>query len=147
MGTVYGVNRTLKRTGTVNTIDPQVQGQDIKWVYDSYEASSLADASIIELGGIDLPVGARIVDWIIDHDALSGDITLEFGTKEDDNEFMTSAACTSADKKNFTDDGVAASLGFEILSGDGQTLIITTSGGTAATGTIKIAVAYVGIGA
>ena len=147
MATVYGVARTLKRTGTVNTIDPQIMGQDVKWVYDSYEASALASGSIIELFGLDLPAKARIVDWIIDHDDLGGDAELEFGTSETAAEFMAQTACTSADKKNFTDDGVAASLGFEITEGDGQTLIITHSGSSGATGTIKVAVAYVGIGA
>jgi len=141
MGTVYGVNRTLKRTGTVNTIEPEIMGATVKWLYDSYEAAALASGSVIELGGLDLPAEARIVDWIIDHDALA-DVTLKFGTKADDDEFMAATSAASADKKNFTDDGIAASLGFEIASGDGQTLIITTSGASAATGTIKVAVAY-----
>ena len=146
MASVYGVARTLKRTGTVNTIDPQIQGASIKWVYDSYEAAALASGSTIELFGMDLPAGARIVDWIIDHDALST-VDLEFGTKDDVDEFMASTSCASADKKNFTDDGVAASLGFEITEGDGQKLVITNSGASAATGTIKVAVAYTDIGA
>jgi hypothetical protein len=86
------------------------------------------------------------VDWIIDHDALGGDAHLLFGTSADTDEFMTAKTAVAADKKNYTDDGVSASLGFEIEEGDGQTLIITTSGATAATGTIKVAVAYVARG-
>lgn len=143
MGTVYGVNRTLKNTGTVNTIEPEVNGNGVKWIFDSYEASALAAGSVIQLFGQDLPAEARIVDWIIDHDALAGAaLTLQFGTLADPNGFMAEANSFAADKKNFTDDGVAASLGFEIEAGDGQTLTITTSGSTA-TGTIKVAVAYV----
>jgi hypothetical protein len=146
MATVYAVNRTLKNTGTVNTIDPEDQGAKVKWVYDEYEASALAEGSVIELFGIDLPVGARIVDWIIDADALST-VTLSFGTSADADEFLAlKATANTADKFNYTDDGVAASLGFEIEEGDGQTLIITTSGPSAATGTIKVAVAYVAKG-
>lgn len=142
MATVYGVNRTLKNTGTVNTIEPELLGGKVRWVYDEYECSSTAGGTIIELGGIDLPPEARVVDWIIDHDAL-GITSLCFGTKADDDEFMAYATGVAADKKNFTDDGVAASLGFEIAEGTGQTLIITLSGATAASGTIKVAVAYV----
>jgi len=142
MATVNGVNRTLKDAAGVNTIEPEVQGGKVRWLFDSYEASSLASGSVIELFGEDLPAEARIVDWIIDHDAL-GTVTLAFGTSADDNEFMTQTSCSGADKKNFTDDGVAASLGFEIASGDGQTLIITNTGASAASGTIKVAVAYV----
>ena len=145
MATVYGVNRTLKRTGTVNTIEPELNGGLVKWVFDEYEASGLAAGSIIELFGQDLPAEARIVDWIIDHDALDCP-DIRFGTKEDDNEFLDSTDFTGADKKSFTDDGVAASLGFEIIKGDGQTLILTTTGATAAGGTIKVAVAYVAKG-
>jgi len=143
MADVYGVNRTLKRAAQVNTIEPEVLSGKVRWLYDSYEAASLAGDSVIKLFGQDLPAEARIVNWIIDHDALAGDCHLEFGTSADADEFMESVDCTSADKKNFIDDGVAASLGFEIESGDGQTLVITTSGATAASGTIKVAVAFV----
>jgi len=143
MATVYGVNRTLKRAAQINTIEPEVMSGKVRWIYESYEAASLATGSVIELFGQNLPAEARIVDWIIDHDTLSGDYHLEFGTSEDADEFMAKADCSSADKKNFTDDGVAASLGFEIASGDGQTLVITTSGASSASGTIKVAVAFV----
>ena len=143
MATVYGVNRTLKNTGTVNTIDPEVQGAPVRWVYDEYTAAALAGTSVIELGGIDLPAGARIVDWIIDHAQLAPSASaICFGTLEDDNEFMAYTASTAADKKNFTDDGIASSLGFEILAGTGQTLCITYSGASTGTGSIKVGVAY-----
>ena len=49
MATVYGVNRTLKRTGVVNTIAPELQGSKVKWAYDEYEASAVAGATIIQL--------------------------------------------------------------------------------------------------
>lgn len=142
MATVYGVNRTLKNTGAVNTIEPELQGGRVKWLYDEYEASALATGSTIELFGQDLPAEARIVDWIIDHDKLA-DVSLIFGTSADIDEFMTSTSAAAADRKNLTDDGVASTLGFEIEAGAGQTVIITTTGASAATGTIKVAIAYV----
>ena len=123
-----------------NLIEPEQAGAKVKWVYDEYEASALAAGSVIEVCP-DLPAEARIVDWIIDHDALST-VKLKLGTKASDAVLMAFTDCAAADKKNFTDDGVAASLGYEIAAGDGQTLIITTSGPSAAGGTIKVAVAY-----
>jgi len=141
--TVRGVNNTLINAPTApNEIDPEMVGAKVKWIYDSYEASALAANAVIAFGP-KLPAGARIVDWIIDHDALAGAaVTFRFGTLEDDDEFMTDTDCFAVDKKNMTDDGVTAQLGFEITAGDGQTLIITTSGASAANGTIKVAVAY-----
>jgi len=145
MATVYGVNRTLKRTGTANTIAPELCGASVKWVYDSYEASTLAVDTGIQVFGVNIPVGARVVDWIIDHDALDT-AAITFGTVEDPDEFMTITDATGADKKNFTDDGVAASLGFTIVAGatvgNGQICVITNSGGTTTSGTIKVALCY-----
>jgi len=142
MADVYGVNRTLKRTGTVNTIEPEINGGVVKWLYESYEASALAADSTIVLFGQDLPAEARIVDWVIDHDALDCP-GLTFGTSDSKASLMAAADATAANKLNMTDDGVAAGLGVEIVAGSGQTLVIHTTGATAATGTIKVAVSYV----
>ena len=141
MATVYGVNRTkIRAMSPVNLLEPEQTGAKVKWVYDEYVTAALAAGSIIEVCP-NLPDEARIVDWIIDHDALA-DVSLRFGTSADDDEFMANVSCASAGKKNFTSNGISLSLGFEIESGDGQTLIITTAGPSAATGTIKVAVAY-----
>lgn len=146
MATVYGVNRTLKNTGTVNTIAPAVNGAGVRWVFDTYEASALAIGSVIELFGINLPIGSQIVDWVIDHDDLQNSMTLAFGTNDDDDCLMTATTCGgSADKKNMTDDGVSSALGLEIDSADDQTLILTTGTGIA-TGTIKVGVCFVAPG-
>jgi hypothetical protein len=142
MAYVLGVNRTLKDAGAVNSIEPELVGGRVKWVYEEYEASAMAIATPLKLFGIDIPAESRIVDWIIDHDAL-GVTHFRFGTLSDDDVFMVNTAGVSADKKNMTDDGVAASLGYEVTAGDDQTFIITLSGATAGSGTIKVAVAYV----
>lgn len=146
MATVYGVNRTLIEAGGPASIEPEMTGGLVKWIYDEYEASALAVGSVIEVCK-DLPAEARIVDWIIDHDQLAPSATtIAFGTNADFDEFMVHTATTAADTKNMTDDGVDSTLGFEIEAGDGQTLIITYSGTSTGTGTIKVGVAYVAKG-
>lgn len=142
MAQVYGVQRTLKRTGTANTIEPELMGGVVKSLIEVYEASSLAADSIILLFGQDLPAEARIIDWIIDTDALdcSG---LTFGTLTDKAVFMAAKDHTSATKSNYQNDGVADSLAHEIVAGSGATLVLHTTGATSAGGTITVVVTYV----
>lgn len=142
MATYYGTNRTLIDAGTApNSVEPEMNGAVVHWVYDEYAAVALAGTSVVYFGP-DLPAEARIVDWIIDLDSLNTASNIKFGTVADDDEFMAYKSGASADKFNYTDDGVAGSLGFEIASGTGQTLCITYSGTSTATGTIRVAVAY-----
>ena len=148
MGDVYGVNRTLKRTGTANTIEPEVNGGVVKWIYETYVAEALAAGSVIKLFSQDLPAEARIVDWMIDHDALQADsdVTLAFGTNASAAALMAATTCAAANKLALLDDGAAGSLGYELSAGTGQILQLTTSspgGDSAATGTIRVGVAYV----
>ena len=145
MAYVYGVNRTLKRTGTVNTIEPELQGGVVRCIKEEYTfLTTEAAADVIKLFGQDLPAEARIVDWKIDHGDLANNRTLSFGTLADDDEFMVATDCgAAADKKNMTDDGVDGALGFEIASGDGQTLTLTLGGGAAAAVKVIVCVFYV----
>ena len=142
MGSVYGVNRTLKRTGTVNTIEPEMQGGVVKTLIDTYEASSLAADSTIVLFGQDLPAEARIIDWVIDADAndISG---LTFGTIDSQAALMAAVDNTGADMFCMKINGVSATAGHEIVKGSGQTLVLHTTGGTVGTGTLKVIVTYV----
>lgn len=138
---VYGVNRTkVEAMSPSNLLDPQEAGGVVRWFYDSYEAAALASGQVIGMC-CDLPLNYRMVDWVIDHDALGSAVTLKFGTVEDDDEFMTATACSAADKKNMTDDGVAQAVGFkgdtEVAAAEKTKLIITV-GGAAATGTILL---------
>ena len=144
MANVYGVNRTLFNTGTVNTIEPEENGGKLKWIFDEYTfLTTEAAADVIKLFGQDLPAEARIVDWIIDHGDLENNRTLSFGTLEDADEFMTATDCgAAADKKSLLDDGIDGSLGFEIASGDGQTLTLTLGGGAAAAVKVIVGVCY-----
>ena len=149
MGTKYGVNKTLQNTGTVNTIEPELVGGAVKWVYDSYTFDGVVTtADVIHLMGCILPAEARIVDWIIDCGALGGSCTLEFGTAADADEFMTATNLGSAAVKSLSNgNGIASSLGFEIASGDGQIPMLTVGAGTPAdTIVVKVAIAYVAKG-
>jgi len=149
MGTKYGVNKTLYRTGSVNTIEPELVGGVVKWVYDSYTFDGVVTtADVIHLMGCLLPAEARIVEWIIDCGALGGACELAFGTLADDNEFMaTHAIATAAVHSMANGDGIAGSLGFEIAAGDGQIPTLTLAAGTpTAAIVVKVGIAYVAKG-
>lgn len=147
MGTSYGVNKTLANTGAVNTIEPELMGGVVRWVYDSFTFDGVVTTGeIIRLMGCLLPAEARIVDWIIDCGALGGSCTLEFGTLEDPNEFMDAKNCGSAAVASMGNgDGIAGSMGFEIASGNGQVPTLVIGGGTPTNAiVVKVGIAFVG---
>lgn len=147
--TFYGVNKTLKNTGTVNTIEPEMQGGVVRCLYDSYvTVGTETTGDLIELGGLLLPAEARIVGWMVDCGALGGSCTLTLGTKADTDEFLTATNFGSAAKKSMANgDGIASSLGFEIASGDGQHVQMLVGAGTlAASITVLVTILYVAKG-
>lgn len=149
MATFYGVNKTLKNTGTVNTIEPEMQGGVIRCLYDSYTTvGTETTADLIEMGGLELPAEARIIGWILDCGALGGSCTLTLGTEADTDEFMTATNLGSAAVKSLAGgNGIASSLGFEIASGTGQQVQMLVGAGTlAASIPIKVAIYYVAKG-
>ncbi len=142
MATVYGVQKTIIRaSGGAAALVPKgaVDGR-LGVMVDSYEAAALAGASQINLGDL-LPVGARVVDVILFTDALGGDVTVDVGDAADDDRYMAAEDASSAIAEKHTDliDGVDYVIG--TTSGDNQ-VSITTSGGTTATGTIKVVMIY-----
>uniref|UniRef100_A0A6M3LG73 Uncharacterized protein n=1 Tax=viral metagenome TaxID=1070528 RepID=A0A6M3LG73_9ZZZZ len=152
MATVYGVNRTLARTGTVNTIDPEEIGSDVKWLYETYTfLTTEAAGDIIQMGAIDIPVGARIVDWVMDHGDLANNRTLSLGFAGTGLAAVLMAATdcgAAADKKNMTDDGVSLSTGYEITDvTDGGKVILTLAGGAAAAVQVRLMIRFVCKGA
>ena len=144
--TFKGVNRTLKDTPNIaNRMAQGLYDGRVKIMYDSYEADgSEVSTDIIEMGP-KLPIGATIIDVILDTDALGGNATLTVG------DYESAARYISA-----TDHGAAAlvtrmdSIGgrmYEIdettpgaTSSDRQ--IIITVGVSAITGTIKLVTLY-----
>jgi len=140
MSAVKGVNKTIQDAVTPATLlAPEVIGSKEHVIYDEYEAAGLEAASTITLP--EVPLGAMITDWIIDHDALGSSVTLKFGTVASDAVFMAAAASASAGKKYYQSNGVAASLGYRCDSATKCQPVITTAG-AAATGTIKVMIKY-----
>jgi len=147
MATLYGVNRTLLRTGTVNTIDPELVGAPVRVAIGTYTfLTTEAAADIIQLCGIDLPKGARILNWIMDHGDLANNRTLSlgFGSTGDAAVLMSATDCgAAADQKSLQDDGVDASLGYEIDGEDDAGIpILTLAGGAAAAVAVTVAIFY-----
>ena len=140
-----GVNKTkLDAMSPSNQLDPEVYNGKEFVIYDEYTAAALDASSVIDLP--DLPLGAMVTDWIIDHAALGSGTTFKFGTYNDDDCFMADAASTSAAKKTYTGNGVASSLGYRCdakASGTEKTkLKITLGAGGAATGSIKVMIKF-----
>ena len=102
---------------------------------DSYEAAALAAGTIVIA---DLPVGAKVQEIVVYHDAL-GAITLDIGDSTDASRYIAAPASVAA-AGAFTNDTVD---GFNYVIGtnaDDNLILLTNSG--AATGTIKTAVKY-----
>lgn len=145
MATVYGVNRTLANTPEgSNIMDPGVQAGKLRTMMDTYEASAIGAGTIIEMGQY-LPKGARVLEVCLTTDALGGSVELFVGDKEDDDRYITSTACNTAnqvlrlnaiDGRQYEVDETTATA-----TGTDRQIIITTAG-AAATGTIKLEVTY-----
>ena len=138
MATVSGVNYTKVTTTPVDHILPRDAHGRVRVQYDTYEASSLADPSTIQL--FKMPADARVIDFKIWHDALASSTTLAFGDADDPDRFMAAASSASA--------GIMIPLigkidGFAGYTYSAETLLSITTGGAAATGTIHAYVMYV----
>ena len=136
MATVYGNNFTnITATPAVNADSSQWSGK-LRVQYDSYEASSLADASTISVAK--LPKGAVVYEVIVHHDALGAGVTLAVGDSSDADRYITATAAATAGKIVMSEDGAIGGFGYEQTA---ETDIIITNA-NAATGTIKVAVFY-----
>ncbi len=143
MSAVKGVNKTLADSQeTAARIPKGQQDGRVKVMYDTYEASALEIGSTIKMGA-KLPLGATILEVILDTDNLQNNTTLAVGDAE------SAARYISA-----TDHGAAALITrLDTIAGRGyvidettpsttdRQIVITTAAG-AATGTIKLIVLY-----
>ena len=138
MSAVIGVNATKIAAGGIsNQLAKGTYDARVKCIVDSYEAAALASNSTITVGGT-LPAGARVQDVVITFDALA-DVTLLVGDSADPNRYIDESAATAKQMHTEFADGVDYVVG--TASGDNQ-VIITNTGVSAATGTIKIAIYY-----
>ena len=115
----------------------EAHGRKRVW-YDTYEAASLASGSDITFAR--LPKGATIYNVKLMCDALGSSVTLDVGDSADADRYITATAAASAGVISMHNDGAIGGVGFEQTA---ETDILITTGGAAATGTIKCMVFYV----
>ena len=138
MATVSGVNYTKITTTPVDHILPRDAHGRVRVMYDTYEASALADPSTIQL--FKMPADARVIDFKIWHDALATSTTLALGDADDPDRFMAAASSASA--------GIMVPLigkidDFAGYTYSAETVVSLTMAGAAATGTIHAYIIYV----
>ena len=150
MATVYSAQRTNSRaTPAVMNQANELSGR-VRIAYGTYEASSLAAASVIEM--FILPDGARLVQGNLAYDALGSGTTLSVGYAAHTNAAGTAvsaaaaahkaaAASTSAQKVDVLAT-IALGSGTETDANENGVAITVTNAGTA-TGSIELTIMYV----
>jgi len=150
MATVYSAQRTNSRaTPAVMNQANELSGR-IRVAYGTYEASSLAAASEIEM--FVLPDGARLVQGNLAYDALGSGTTLSVGYAAHTNAagtavsaaaaaYKAAAASTSAQKVDVLAT-IALGSGTETDTNEDGVAITVTNAGTA-TGSIELTIMYV----
>ena len=138
MATVYGVNRTKALDPkSTNTIVGGLIGGKVRVMSDSYEASSLASGSVIEVGHT-LPVGATVLRVEVACDAL-GSATIDVGDADDTNRYLSAQSVASAALLvNDETDGVGYTT-----DGTDDTQVIITTASASITGTLRVNIYYV----
>jgi len=139
MADVKGVNNTIADAPAPSSVlDGGQLGGNVKVMYDSYEADSLASGSTIEVGK-ELPAGARVLGINLYNDALGTGVTLAVGDSDDADRYLAAASAASAGK---LEANLADGIGYAIGTNDGDNQVLITTGGAAATGTIKAVILY-----
>lgn len=138
MASVKGVNITnLDATPPVVPEANEWHGR-LRVQQDSYEASSLASGSDITVAR--LPKGARVHEIVVMADALGSGVTIAVGDGDSSARFIAATAMNTANKAiKLSADGKIAGIGHKYTS---ETDLLLTTGGAAATGTIKAQVFY-----
>ena len=124
--------------GLSNQAAAGVQDARVKLMIDTYEADSTADGTTIVMGRT-LPEGARLQEIILAYDALASGVYVTVGDSASASRYISYQSATAAAVKRITAiDGLDYAVG--TAANDG--IIIVTTSGAAATGTIKLAVLY-----
>jgi len=141
MANYYGVNKTKTLTPTgENIVSAGDLGGRVRVMYDSYEAAGEAAGSIIYMGQ-KLPVGARVLEVILAHDAV-GSATIKVGDIDDDDRYIAASSVSSAGILGMDEAALVDGLGYEVDGDNDQDIILTTAS-AAITGTLKLIVYYV----
>lgn len=144
MATVNAVNYALGSTpyGT-NIIDASLQGGKVRFIYDYYEAASLATATTINVAR--LPKGAVVLPLsFIMHDALGSGVTLAVGddddtTAADADRYLAAADAASAGVIQFNDAATCIDKGPYKVQKDCNLTALTA---TEFTGTVRFFIFY-----
>ena len=138
MATVKGVSYTKVTNAPVELILPRDMHGRVRVMYDTYEASALANPSTIQL--LKMPQAARVIDFKIWHDAMGSGTTLAFGDASDIDRFAVAAASTSAGIKVPLIGVIDTFAGYTYTA---ETVVSLTLAGGAGTGTIHAYIMYV----
>lgn len=147
MATVYGVNRTIYNDPKQSdVVDSAINGGVIRYMYDEYEASSLAANDVVQVGD-KLPAGATIVDIIVHFDDLGTGMTLDVGDSDNPDRYLDGVdTATAAGKSSMSGSsgviGPISGVGYVIGTASGDDQIILTNLSASATGTIKVQIIY-----
>ena len=131
MATVKGVSYTKVTNVPVELVLPRDMHGRVRVMYDTYEASALANPSTIQL--FKMPQDARVIDFKVWHDAMGSGTTLAFGDPGDIDRFAAASASTSAGIKVPLIGVIDTFAGYTYTA---ETVVSLTSAGGAATGTI-----------
>jgi len=139
MTAVKGVNVTKYEAGGQgdNAITQGLIASELNVWSDSYEASGLAAASTIEMAN--LPAGAKVHAVFLDWDALGSSRTLAVGDSDDADRYL---AATDASSAGGAVGNLVDGKQYVIGTATDDDEILVTTGGSTATGTIKLTVLY-----
>ena len=138
MATVSGVNYTKQTNTPADMVLPRDSHGRVRVMYDTYEASSLASGSTIQL--FKIPVDARVLDFKIWNDALGSSSTLSLGDAGDIDRLHAATSSASASIMVPLVAKIDTMAGYTYTA---ETLISLTTAGASITGTIHVQLTYV----
>lgn len=140
MSAVIGANRTkYNDPTTTNTLARGLFGGKLRVAVDSYEASTLASGSTIQMGPT-LAVGDKVIAVIMSTDALGTSTTISIGDAASATRYLAATSTQAAVNGAWAIP--ADGMGYTV-TGTSDTIIVLTTGGGNESGTIKVTILYV----
>ena len=136
MATVYSVGYTKYNAG--KKVDPGKWKPDV--CVDEYEAAALAPGSTLYM--FIPPKGAKFKGGFLVSDALGAGVTLAVGIPGTVDKFLAATSHAAAAQSSLEAAANIDNYGYEF---DGETPVIITTAGGAATGTIKLVMEFYGV--
>jgi hypothetical protein len=132
MANKYGTTYTKTLTPTpANKVDATTWGGRVRYMYDTYEASAVAQGDVVYLAK--LPKGAKVLPQSqLVYDALGSSSALAVGYGTTPAALLASTATTSAGSSNL----------LSVSLDDDSDVFVTVSGSGAITGTVELHVLY-----